>query len=62
MHKRLSLTIDEDLYISLKKKRVNVSRLVEKLLFKHFLKMRTIISPPGGGDRSSNLRRAISKK
>jgi hypothetical protein len=37
MKKKLNLTIDSELYNLIKRKKVNASRLVEKLLFKHCL-------------------------
>lgn len=56
MRKRLNLTIDKDLYILLKKKQSNVSRLVEKLLFKYYM---PIISAFRAEDVGSNPARGI---
>ncbi|MBR9676874.1 type II toxin-antitoxin system CcdA family antitoxin [Candidatus Woesearchaeota archaeon] len=45
--KRISLTLDKDLYTSLKRKTLNISRYVEKLLYKD-LALKKGASNPGG--------------
>ena len=56
MHKKLTLTIEEDVCRMLKSKRINISRYVEKLVLKDWAFSSSL---QRGCDPSSNLGRRI---